>query len=174
MSPHVTEDDGTMQLFEGLDADTPADLMRQQNSSNISYAFGTTINKSQSFEDADVMAGSNLTPESSLQDSVSNSSNERDSFGEGVRLDVATENGTNSNNWTIPQQHQFQTRAPDVSNLEDSNRVMENHFDFDSAASSPGAEVLEATSTNRHIAIPAEQSPMSVISPSIENVGFLS
>lgn len=176
MSPHITEDDGTMRLFEELDADTPsADFMRQQNPSSLSFPFESSIPKNQSLKNTNMTMEPDLSPGSSLRDSISNSSNERDSFGSSVRPEIVVRNGgTGSNNWTIAQYHQFPSRAaPDLANLEDSNRAMENHFDFDSAASSPGAEALDIVPGTRHIAIPNEESPMSLASPSIENVSSI-
>lgn len=171
MSPYITGDDDSMQLFAGLDPDSSADMMRQQNSSNFPFTFGSSLPKSEDFENANLATNvTTLSPESSLQDSISNSSNERETFGDNIQSGNNQSGGFDGSTWLSSPQNQFATMTPNFSTFDDSNQVMESHFDFDSAASSPGVNIPDTGLVNRHVAIPAEQSPMSMTSPSVEDV----
>ena len=167
--PYITRDDDV--LFAELDPDSSTDMMRQQNSPNFPFTFASSLPKSEDFGNTNLATnGTKLSPGSSLQDSISNSSNERETFGDNIQSGNKRSHEFDGGAWYSPSQNQFATMTPNFPNLDDSNQVMERDFDFDSAASSPGANILDTGHVNRHVAIPAEQSPLSVMSPPVEDV----
>ena len=168
-----------------LPQDSPAHLLGDDGVTNSSYSSPMPMPMKVPRLEADsapAESGQNLpaSPESSLQDSSSDSSgrHKRKSSSRSFRSGLATSDVTMTDSVQFDGIKHRATRTSDrPTSFDDlgtnnatydtfdlSNRAMENDFDFDSAASSPSPLLSSSGGTYtalRHIAIPYRASPRS-------------